>query len=170
MFSKTINKIKQKIKNNKFKTRLKQEKRKIFIDTTEKKDKFLKKRKHFTFSFPRIKNAFIKDNFKTVIISSIVLLLIVILLALFSPIFNIKKINIELYDDSQKLIDLNIAYKSIDYIRNKNIILLEKSEIQDQLINYQKNINRVNISRNIFNKEINIKIGSSKAIFYTIIN
>jgi cell division septal protein FtsQ len=158
MFSKAINKIKQKIKNNKFKSKIKAEKRKIFIDTTDNKEKFLKKRKHITFSMPRIQNTFIKDNLKLLIILGVFFTLGIIILSLFSPIFNIKKINIDLYENGQKLIDLNIAYKSIDYLRSKNIILLEKTEIQDQLTNYQKNINKIEIDKNIFKRELNITL------------
>lgn len=170
MFSKTINKIKQKIKNKEFKSRIREEKRKIFIDTIDKKEKFSKKRKQITFKFPKIQNNFVKDNLKLVIIFSIILIMLIITLALFSPIFNIKKININLYDWSQKLVDLNIAYKSIDYFRSKNIILVEKNEIQEQLTNYQKNINEIKVNKDIFKRELNIKVGSYKPLFYTIFN
>ncbi len=170
MFSKTINKINQKIKNNRFKNKIKWEKRKIFIDTSDKKEKFSKKRKQFKFKFPTIQNNFIKENLKILIFSGIGVLLLIVILALFSPIFNIKKINIELYDWWQSLIDLNISYKSIDYFRNKNIILVEKNEIFNQLSNYQKNINQIEIDKTIFKRELNIKLGSSKAIFYTLID
>lgn len=169
MFSKAINKIKQRIKNDRFKSKIKEEKRKMFIDTIERNEKFLKKRKQFTFKFPKIQNNYIKENLKIVVIMSIIFVICIIVLSLFSPIFNIKKINIELYDKWQNLIDLNISYKSIDYFRNKNIILIEKSDIVEQLVNYQRNVNKVDVDRNIFERELNIKLWSSKAIFYSVI-
>lgn len=170
MLSKTINKIKQKIKNDRFKSKVKEEKRKIFIDTILEKDKFSKKRKQITLNFPKIHNVFIKDNLKLIIIASVSFVILIVILSLFSPIFNIKKINIELYDKWQNLIDLNIAYKSIDYFRNKNVILVEQKEIQDQLTNYQKNINSVDVSKDLFKRELTIKIWSSTPLFYTIID
>ncbi len=97
-------------------------------------------------------------------------LLLLVLISLFTPIFNIKKINITLYDRQWGLIDLNIAYDSVNYYRWKNSIFLDKNELKDILINYQKNIDKIEINKTFFPSELNIKLWSSKALFYTIIN
>lgn len=172
MFFQKIQKIKQKINNIKFKNQIKQEKKKIFIDTvsSEKNDKFNKKRKNIKFNFPKIENQFIRDNLKLVIIIVIAVFFIIFILSLFTPIFNVKKINIEIKDKTHNLIDLNISYKSVDYFRNKNIILIESQEIFEQLTNYQKNIIEVEIDKVIFKRELNLVINSSKALFYTVID
>lgn len=172
MFLQKINKIKQKINNIKFKNQVKQEQKKIFIDTIEsdKKWKFNKKRKSIKFNFPKIENSFIRNNFKKVILGSFLFIILLMILSLFTPVFSVKKINIEIKDDNYNLIDLNIAYKSVDYFRNKNLILIESQEIFDQITNYQKNIIEVEIDKLIFKRELNLKIKSSKALFYTIIN
>ncbi|MFA5917537.1 MAG: hypothetical protein WC850_04890 [Candidatus Gracilibacteria bacterium] len=170
MFTKIINKIKQKVKKNKFKETLKKEKRKVFIDTSFDKSKFFKRKKQITFNFPKLQNNYIKNNLKMLYLGIIFTFLFLIVVSLFTPIFYIQKINITLYDKQEGLIDLNIAYDLLNNYRGKNLIFLNNSEIEDQLVNYQKNIVNIEINKSFFPSVLNIKLGSSKALFYTIIN
>ncbi len=170
MLFKIINKIKQKVKKNQFKENLKKEKRKIFVDTSIKKSEFFKRKKQITFNLPKLQNNYIKDNLKFLYFGLASIFFILFIISLFTPIFSVKKINITLYDKQENLIDLNIAYDSVNYYRGKNNIFLDKNEIKEQLINYQKNIDRIEINKTFFPSELNIKLWSSKALFYTVIN
>jgi hypothetical protein len=98
MFIKIINKIKQKFKKNKFKETLKREKKRLFIDINLDKSKFFKRKKQITFNLPKIQNNYIRNNIKIMYFSILFTLLLLVLISLFTPIFNIKKINITLYD------------------------------------------------------------------------
>jgi hypothetical protein len=117
MFTKIINKIKQKVKKNKFKETLKKEKRKVFIDTSFDKSKFFKRKKQITFNFPKLQNNYIKNNLKMLYLGIIFTFLFLIVVSLFTPIFYIQKINITLYDKQEGLIDLNIAYDLLNNYR-----------------------------------------------------
>jgi hypothetical protein len=117
MFTKIINKIKQKVKKNKFKETLKKEKRKVFIDTPFDKTKFSKRKKQITFKLPKFQNNYIRDNAKILYFGIVFVFVLLILVSLFTPIFYIKKINITLYDKQEGLIDLNIAYDSLNDYR-----------------------------------------------------
>jgi cell division septal protein FtsQ len=150
MFTKIINKIKHKVKKNKFKETLKKEKRKVFIDTPLYKSKFSKRKKQITFKLPKFQNNYIKNNGKLVYLSVFFIIILLFVASLFTPVFSIKKINITLYNEQDGLIDLNIAYNLVSYYRGKNNIFLDKNEIKEQLVNYQKNIDRIEINKTFF--------------------
>ena len=65
------------------------------------------------------------------------------------------------------LINLDLAYNSVKSIRNKNILFTEKSEIEELVNNWQKNIVKISINKNIFKWSIKIKLYSSKALYKT---
>gem|GEM_PF-5515584 len=89
---------------------------------------------------------------------------------IFSPYFYLKTINIDRDDNEKDFIDLNISYNSVSSYRNKNIIFLDKSNISEQIINYQKNIYRVDINKQFFPPKLDIKLWSYKPSFYTEFN
>lgn len=169
MFKKIKKYINSKISNKRFKRSIKKEKRKIFIDDLNYEKKF-KKRKKIVLNFPNFSEFFNKQNLKNFYIWLFLFLTISLIIILFSPLLNIQKIEIETDSSSKNLIDLNIAYKSVDSFRNKNILLLSQSEIWNSIINYQKNINKIEINKYFFSPKITIKLYSYGAIYYTIIS
>jgi len=161
--------IKNKISNIKFKKKLESNKRRIFIDTREKKESFFKKRKKTIIKIPDFSVIFTKHNLKRIVIISWVSLSIIWIFSLFSPFFNLKTVEIyNIWDNA--LIDMNIAYTSIEKFRDKNMFLLSKSNIKTSIINYQKNINYVTIKKYPLDKKIVIKLNSIEWLFYTTIN
>lgn len=164
--------INKKLKNLNFKKSLKKEKKRIFLDTCFDEEKTFKKRKKIIINFPKLKNIFSQNNIKNIYIWSVIFIILTIIILLFSPLFNIQKIDIiEIESWSwQDLIDLNVTYASIDHIRNKNIILLSQKDLWNQIINFQKNINKVEINKHYFPPRIEIKLSSYKAAYQTNIN
>lgn len=85
---------------------------------------------------------------------------------LFTPLLNIKTINIETTDE---ITSKDIAYRSLESIRWKHLLFTEKIDIETPLKNYQKNIKDVEVDFKLLNS-INITLSSYRPIFKTIIN
>gem|GEM_PF-3730039 len=124
MFQKIKKYINTIISNKKFKKSIKREKRKLFIDDCFNCEKTFKKRKKVIIKLPDFSKIFDKENLKKIYIILSISSIIIILILLFSPLLNVKIIEIETDEKSKNLIDLNIAYKSVENYRNKNIFLL----------------------------------------------
>ncbi len=170
MFQKIKKYINTIISNKKFKKSIKREKRKLFIDDCFNCEKTFKKRKKVIIKLPDFSKIFDKENLKKIYIILSISSIIIILILLFSPLLNVKIIEIETDEKSKNLIDLNIAYKSVENYRNKNIFLLNWKDVWNWLINYQRNINKVEINKYFFSKKIKIILYSFDAIFITEIN
>lgn len=89
-----------------------------------------------------------------------------ILFVILGPIFKIENIDIIRKDS---LSDINIAYKSIDYLRWTSTFNVEKSEVLESLKSYQENIKSVDLKIK-FPKTINLQIESYKEKFNVSIN
>lgn len=169
-----LNKIKKyfnsKIKKYKFKKSLKKEKRRLFIDDCLNNQQSFKKRKKVVVKLPNFKDIINETNIQKIYIWIFSFSIISLIILLFSPLLNIKNIDIETEINSKNLIDLNIAYKAIEAYRNKNIFLISEKDIWNSLINYQKNVRKIEINRNFFPPKINIKLHSFDAIFNTEMN
>ncbi len=94
---------------------------------------------HFTAN-----NVFVKTLYVSIVLAS----LCGILFLLHGNYFAIKTITIQSPDG---IWDINIAYKSLDKIRGKNIFLSNKSDIVSAVQKYQTNIAHVRITKHIPN-------------------
>ncbi len=159
-------KISQKIKKWKFIKKLKKERKSIFIETHEKSKSF-KKRKKYNINLPKFENIFSKKNLRYLYISISFIVVISLIILIFSPILNIKKINIETNLEWKNLVDINILYSATDKFRNKNILFINEENIKELLMNYEKNIKEVTIDKWIFTNSLDIKVVSFDWIYYS---
>jgi len=162
--------FKKRVSKRNFKNKIKQENRKIFIDSFSDKDKIFKKRTKITFNIPNFNTLFSREWLIRVFSFLWISFLLIFFSFIFSPYFYLKTINIDRDDNEKDFIDLNISYNSVSSYRNKNIIFLDKSNISEQIINYQKNIYRVDINKQFFPPKLDIKLWSYKPSFYTEFN
>lgn len=167
MPKKLFEKFKNKSNEKKFKEELKREKRKIFVDLKASDRRNYKKRNKISIKLPNLKEKFNKKHLKFLYFWIWFAVFVLFIIFLFSPFFSIKTINISTNEDSKNLIDLNIAYNSVNSFRNKNILFLDKKVIENQIINFQKNIDEVKVNKKLFEGTLEITIKSQNPIFYT---
>lgn len=164
-----INKISRFIKDIKkssFKKEREQERRRLFFrPVTEKR---FKKRKKYTIEIPNISRYFMIDRkyWKFIYLGVILLLLSAGLFAVYGPIFRVKHIEIIKKED---ITNINIAYRSVEDIRDTPMFTLNAKEAAERLKWYQKNIKEVSIKKELPDT-LKISIESYKAIFRVIIN
>jgi len=93
------------------------------------------------------------------------LITLCIYIIIISPYFRISpsKLIIERID---AITDVNIAYKSIENTYWQSIFLIDKNEIKKSLLNYQKNIRNVSITR-LYPNWLKIILDSHKPQFFT---
>jgi len=92
-----------------------------------------------------------------------ILIVLTIYTLFFSPYFIIKNIEI-IKNDS--ISNINIAYKSINNVRYKNIFTINKTKIKKSIIELQNNIEKIRITKN-FPNTLQIEIESYPPIFKT---
>jgi len=143
-------------KKTRFKETIKKEKRRFYMFNKKKSSNFCCKRKKNKVFQLKINFNFDKKNILYISILFILLALIAILYIFKWNYFSIKNINISINDT---ITDENISYKSIDSIRNKSIFLENKENISKKLLNYQKNIKKIEINR-VLPDTLNINIES----------
>lgn len=140
----------------------------IEIKKRFKQNPFALKRKRSFFS--NIQNLITinitKKTLINIIIFFIILLILWIIFILFWPNFKIK--NIEILN-SDWLVNIDIWYDSLKDFRWKSILLLDKKEVTNSLIESQKNIKSVSIGM-ILPDKLKIILKSNKAIFNSKIN
>jgi len=154
MWSKFTNIFKK--KEIRFKETIKKEKRRFYMFNKKKSSNFKCRRKRKKIFQLKINFNFNKKLILKVSFFGILIALIWILYILKWAYFSIKHINIKINDT---ITDENIAYKSIDNIRNKSIFLENNEDISKKLLDYQKNINNIEIDR-ILPNTLNISIDS----------
>ncbi|NUJ98039.1 FtsQ-type POTRA domain-containing protein [Candidatus Gracilibacteria bacterium] len=165
-----INKIKRalkKIKNYKFRQKQKKLRKKIFVPHIQSEKSFKKRKTKINIKFPplfQIEN--IKKNLKYYILGAIFFVVFSLVFLFFGPFFKVVNIDILRYEN---ITNINIAYKSVEDIRNTPLLLIDGKNIATKLKNYQKNIKEVKIRR-IFPDTLKITIESYKGVFNTIIN
>ena len=164
MIKKYYEHIKRKINTFKFKKRLKIEKSKLYMnDSVEsyksKRNKFsiFKSKLEFYNTFEDIKkiNTYYYIVWTFLILSSLYVLF-------FSHYFSIKNIDIIRQDD---LINIDLAYRTIDYSRYRPILTEDKEKMKHLLLNHQPNIKDIYI-RKILPDNVKIIINSYKWIFW----
>ncbi len=158
--------VKKFIRKTKFKKEISKSRSEVFLK--EKHNKSFKKRRGKNL-FKLIN--FLNFNFNTNILKYLYIWVFVILIlwiaaALFSPLLNIKNINIIRTDD---ITNMNIAYKSVNNFRWKHLLFVDTTKIEDSIRNYQKNIKDIKINTKLFNS-IDITIWSYPALFKTNVN
>lgn len=164
---KIISKFFKKIKNIKYTKKLALEKRKLYVkDDNIFKNKYIKKNRNkfklfktkleFENTFQDIKNIniYYYIMWLFLIISSLYLFI-------FSHYFSIKNIDIIRQDD---LVNINIAYNSIENIRYKPLIFVNKEEIKNYILAHQPNILDIYI-RKILPDSLKIILQSSESVF-----
>jgi len=141
-------------------------KNKIIPYSFYRKWKKLNKRKKYNLKINL--NIFNTNIFKnsTIINASIIFILLFVLFLIFWPLLRVNKIEIIRKD---YLTNIDIAYKSLDFLRWKSIFLLNFDNIKTKLKNYQINIKDINIKLS-FPDLLKIEIGSYTWLFNTNIN
>lgn len=141
MFKKIINIFKW--KKSRFRDSIKKEKSRFYMFRNKKSTNFYSRKKSNQFQ--------LKFNYKINKKAVLFFILWVLIISLSGIIyvfnwnyFSIQKIKISINDS---ITDENIAYKSIDSIRNKSIFLESNETINKKLLDYQKNIKSVQIKR-----------------------
>lgn len=164
-----LKKYKSYFSSKSFKRKLRQEKIKLYSQI-ESKNKYTSKRNkyklfktklEFENTFPDIK----KINFYYFLIGSFLILSTVYVIA-FSHYFTIKSIDIIKEDE---LINIDLAYKSIEKYRYKSFFTLDKSLVSEALVSHQPNIKIVDIKK-IIPDNLKITLKSYDSFFDTKIN
>ena len=133
-------------KKTRFKETVKKEKRRFYMFNKKKSSNFKCRRKKNTAYQLKLNFNFDKKFILYILIWWILFSILAITYVLKWWYFSIKTINITIKD---KIVDENIAYKSIDSIRNKSIFLENKKDISKKLLDYQKNINNIKINKSL---------------------
>lgn len=133
-------------KKTRFKETVKKEKRRFYMFNKKKSSNFKCRRKKNTAYQLKLNFNFDKKFILYILIWWILFSILAITYVLKWWYFSIKTINITIKD---KIVDENIAYKSIDSIRNKSIFLENKEDISKKLLDYQKNINNIKINKSL---------------------
>jgi cell division septal protein FtsQ len=92
--------------------------------------------------------------------------IIALIFILFGPIFSVQ--NIQIFRDDN-ITEMNLAYSSVDNIREKRIINIDEENIKTRIKEYQNNIKDINISFTLPNT-IKINLASYPIYFNTIIH
>lgn len=163
MFSslkKVFSHYKKKISWFQFKKKLKKEKSKLYINNSYKHTSYFSKRNRFKFLKNKLEfeNAF--SEMKHIHIYYYIFWTFLFLWSLYvlflSHYFSIKNIDIIRQDD---LVNIDLSYKSIDFIRYESIFTQNKIEIQQKLFEYQPHLKDVYV-RKIFPDNMKIQISS----------
>lgn len=153
---------KKKISWLQFKKKLKKEKSKLYINDTNtnysskrNRFKFFKNKLEFENTFTEI------TNIHTYYYMFWTFLFLGVLYVLFfSHYFSIKNIDIIRQDDR---VNIDLSYKSIDYVRYKPILNQDKNIIKEKLLAHQPNIKEIYI-RKILPDNLKIQISSYPGI------
>jgi len=122
------------------------------------------RRKKWSIISNAFRNASLKYNQnKAIIIYVLIFLCMVVGVFLFSSVLQVKSIYI--YRETS-IINIDQAYGNTEYIRWKNILLLDTNEIAQRLLKSQKSISNIEFDTQ-FPSRLNINIGSYNAIFQT---
>lgn len=89
-----------------------------------------------------------------------------VLFSIFWPVFRIKNIEIIRRED---ITNINIAYRSVEEIRNKSLFLINTKDVAEKLKSYQKNIKEVTIKKDLPDS-LKITIESYTWVFFVILN
>ncbi len=150
-----------KITENDFRKKVKKEKAKIYLKEKIKHFSLKNKNKRILSKQMSFNIAFSKQKQKIIYIFWFFVSLILWIFFLFWPIFKIEKINILPQDP---LVDVNIWYKSIDYLRWKSIFFIDRLKLEKSFSNYQENIKKIEVEINLPNI-VNIKVNSFNPVF-----
>lgn len=139
---------------------------KICLHETQR-DNFKCKRKQLKINVSGAKYFDFFWKYKQVIYIWIFPIVILILtFVLFGPLFSVQNIQIFRNDN---ITEMNLAYSSVDNIREKRIINLDEENIKTRIKEYQNNIKDIDISFNLPDT-IKIHLSSYPIYFNTIIN
>ena len=165
-FNIKINEIKEKIQKISKKNNKKKIESRLLLSKIDQV-KFRKKRKSININFSKSKINFLnqKRYIPYFLISIIVLILLTIITFLW-PIFNIKYIEITKMDN---ITNMDIAYKSVEDFRWKNIFNIKEIDVFNKLKNYQDNIRSLDMTIKLPNT-IKLEIWSFKEIYNVVIN
>jgi len=161
--------IKQFFKNTvnpSYKQKNKRDKKKMYFSEI-KTTTFKRRKKQLSLNINKFNyiNLIIKNKY-IIYLSILSLLIIWVIILFFSPFTKVQKINIIKKDD---ITNINIAYNSLDNIRWKSILNIDKSKIKSKLIQYQSNLKNINIDIKLPNS-IKISLESYLPLFYTTFN
>lgn len=158
---KALKKYVQSFKKSSFKKEREKERRRLFFASTSQST--FKRRKKLSIKIPNFfRNIhFDKRVLKYVYLTIVISLIWWLLFIIYWPIFIIKQIEILRQDE---ITNINIAYRSIDDLRGKSILLVNSQNIAEKLKSYQKNIKEVSITK-VLPDGLHISIQSYKSIF-----
>jgi len=163
---KLLNKIKSKIKTTTKRRKNTSPTPKICLHET-KKDNFKTKRKQLKISFGTWQYFDFIWKYKNIIYMGIFpITLIIWAFVIFGPIFTVKHIQILRNDN---ITEMNLAYSSVENIRDERIVYLDEEVIKEKMKEYQNNIKNIDITFNLPDT-IEIKLDSYPIYFNTIIN
>lgn len=153
-----------KFKNfKKFKKRGSSTKKSISLHNRQK-DNYKCKRKQLAIKFSSLEKVKKIFEHKTLIASIIIacFLWVIWFIALW-PVYTVKFINIIRQDS---ITNIDLSYNALDDIRGKKMLEIEESNIKDKLLDYQNNINYVDVDIN-FPNTLEIYIASYPVYFQT---
>lgn len=132
-----------------------------------KRDNYKCKRKQLKITFWIWKYFNFLWKYKNIIyIAVFPVILVILLFVLFGPIFTVKHIQVFRNDN---ITEMNLAYSSVENIREKRIIHLDEEVIKNKMKEYQNNIKNIDISFNLPDT-IEIIIDSYPIYFNTVIH
>ena len=139
---------------------------KICLHETQK-DNFKSKRKQLKINFSSGKYLDLFAKYKNIIYVWIFPVIVwIVAIVLFGPLFSVKNIQIFRNDN---ITEMNLAYSSVDNIREKRIINLDEENIKKRIQEYQNNIKDIDISF-MLPDTVKINLWSYPIYFNTIIN
>ena len=151
--------------NLKFKKETSRAKKKLYIIWENKVDSFKSSRNKFKIFKTKLEFENTFKNIKKVNLYYYLIWIFLILatwyVVVFSHYFSVKSVDVIRNDD---LINIDLAYRSIENVRLKPMIFIDKSEIKNSILWHQPNIKDITI-RKIYPSNIKIVLGSYKWLY-----
>ncbi len=104
-----------------------------------------------------------KNNIPYISLAALILILLALGAIFMTPLLHVNQVYIFRKD---AIINIDQAYANVEYIREKNILLLNTSELAEKLQKSQKSISSIEIDLSLPNT-VTIELGSHPAIFQT---
>ncbi|NDK10177.1 hypothetical protein GW846_05370 [Candidatus Gracilibacteria bacterium] len=128
--------------------------RNVFSDDDSRKFK-KRKKSQFKNNLKSLSYAFKKQNFKTISLVGIAFVAFAVVFLLVGPLLKVQTILVTRQDN---IININQAYSSLEYIRDKNILFLDTGEIAARLQKSQNSIQNIGFNVKLPNSiEITLK-------------
>lgn len=160
-----IKKIKRRFENIKFKKEVSKIKKRLYIVWENKTKTYKSERNKFKMFKTKLEfdNAF-KDIKKINIYHFFVWIFLILASAyiiVFSHYFSLKSVDVIRNDE---LVNIDLAYKSIENIRYKPMVFIDKSIVKNSILSHQPNIKDISINK-IYPSNIKITLWSYKDLY-----